>query len=92
MSDRQNDLQLALMALSPQRLDIRDDSAQHAHHQGHRGGSHFHVTIVSTAFEGLSLIARHRLVYLTVDHLLASNALHALSIIAKTPSEVIAVD
>jgi BolA protein len=50
-------------ALTPTRLEVQDDSHLHAGHAGAREGRHFTVRIVSPAFNGLSRIARHRLVY-----------------------------
>jgi len=51
-------------------------------------GRHFEAAIVSAAFEGKSLIQRHRLVMATVQEQIASDELHALSISsAKTPAE-----
>ncbi len=51
-------------------------------------GRHFEAAIVSTVFEGKSLIQRHRLVMETVREQIASDELHALSIAsAKTPAE-----
>ena len=38
-------------ALSPSQLDIEDDSASHAGHEGAKGGGgHFNVTVVAEAF------------------------------------------
>ncbi len=51
-------------------------------------GRHFEATIVSSAFEGKSLLQRHRLVMATVQDEIASDALHALSLNTKTPSEI----
>jgi len=50
-------------ALSPERLEIRDDSAAHVGHAGARGGGHYSVLVVAEAFRGLSLRERHRAVY-----------------------------
>jgi len=51
-------------------------------------GRHFEVEVVSPAFEGKSLIQRHRMVMETVQTQIASDELHALSIkSAKTPGE-----
>ena len=51
-------------------------------------GRHFEASIVSDAFNGKSLIQRHRMVLATVQAEIASDELHALSITsAKTPSE-----
>lgn len=48
------------------------------------------VLVVSDAFEGKSLIQRHRMVMEGVKAHIASNELHALSIQAKTPAEAAA--
>ncbi|HID45683.1 MAG TPA: BolA/IbaG family iron-sulfur metabolism protein [Chromatiaceae bacterium] len=51
-------------------------------------GRHFEAAVVSAAFEGKSLIQRHRLVLATIQAQIASDELHALSITsAKTPAE-----
>ncbi|PIA50210.1 hypothetical protein AQUCO_01300742v1 [Aquilegia coerulea] len=76
--------------LSPFELQVEDISHQHAGHAGVRGSAgetHFNVKIVSNVFEGKSLVKRHRLVYDLLQNEL-QNGLHALSIVAKTPSEV----
>lgn len=76
--------------LSPVELEVEDISYQHAGHAGARGSdgeTHFNVKVVSKEFEGKSLVKRHRLVYGLLQEELQSG-LHALSIVAKTPSEV----
>lgn len=50
-------------------------------------GGKFEATVVSTVFEGLSMIKEHQLVYGTVQAQIASGVVHALSIKAYTPSE-----
>ncbi len=56
-------------ALQPESLTILDESSQHAGHAGSRmlaspsGETHFKVSVVSSAFEGLNTMKRHRLVY-----------------------------
>lgn len=72
-------------ALAPQLLELRDDSALHAGHAGAREGGHFHVTIESAQFIGLSPLKRHQLVYAAVTDLFGSQV-HALSIDARLPS------
>lgn len=52
------------------------------------GGDHYQVAIVSSAFEGLSLVKRHQLVYKAVNSAMSSEAIHALSLRTNTPSEV----
>ncbi|XP_010542498.1 PREDICTED: protein BOLA1, chloroplastic [Tarenaya hassleriana] len=76
--------------LDPSDLLIEDVSYQHAGHAGVRGRTdgetHFNVKIVCEGFEGMNLVKRHRMVYdLLRDEL--ESGLHALSIVAKTPSE-----
>ncbi|KAI5063360.1 hypothetical protein GOP47_0021907 [Adiantum capillus-veneris] len=76
-------------ALDPVVLEVQDVSYQHAGHAGvERGASetHFNLKIVSPAFEGKTLVKRHRLVYDLLQEEL-QNGLHALSIVAKTPAE-----
>lgn len=76
----------ALQTLEPDLIEIEDDSAAHAGHAGNTGGGHYNLLIVSQAFEGLSLLKRHKLVFAQVDELMQSR-IHALSIRAKTPAE-----
>jgi BolA protein len=71
---------------SPQALNIIDESAKHAGHASAGGAGHFVVEIVSDAFEGNSLIQRHRQVYDALDDIMHSE-IHALSIKASTPAE-----
>jgi acid stress-induced BolA-like protein IbaG/YrbA len=52
------------------------------------GEGKFVAQVVSDEFTDLSLIKRHKLVYACVGTEIASGELHALTIIAKTPSEV----
>lgn len=76
--------------LGPVELQVEDISYQHAGHAGVRGSdgeTHFNVKVVSKEFEGKSLVKRHRLIYDLLHEELQSG-LHALSIVAKTPSEV----
>ncbi len=78
----------ALAALDPEHLELRDDSALHAGHAGARsGGGHYHLTIVSKRFSGLSRVQRHRLVYERLSALMSGN-IHALAITARTPDEL----
>ncbi|BAO43801.1 conserved hypothetical protein [Thiolapillus brandeum] len=52
-------------------------------------GRHFEAAVVSAAFEGKSLIQRHRMVLDTVRAQIDSDELHALSITsARTPAEI----
>lgn len=77
--------QLLEQALSPEVLEVSDDSAQHAGHPGARSGQgHFTVRIACTAFEGKSRIQRHRLVYAALADMMRTD-IHALSIQAELP-------
>lgn len=76
-------------ALAPAALEIEDESHRHAGHAGARDGrGHFRVDVVSAAFAGLNPIARHRAVYAAVGGLMETD-IHALSIRARTPAEVV---
>ena len=44
--------------------------------------------VISEAFAGQMLIKRHKMVYACVNDEITSGALHALTIIAKTPEEL----
>ena len=70
--------------LQPSHLEIEDDSAAHAGHEGAKDGKgHFNIVIVSTKFEGKTLIQRHRMVYKALSKMLDTD-IHALSIQALT--------
>ncbi|OGT76943.1 MAG: hypothetical protein A3I78_09695 [Gammaproteobacteria bacterium RIFCSPLOWO2_02_FULL_56_15] len=74
-------------ALQPEHIHIRDDSAHHAGHAGAAsGGGHFHVDIVAAEFTGLSLPARHRLIYRALADMMPAE-IHALGISALAPEE-----
>ena len=82
-------IRLALESqLRPVSLEIVDDSAQHAGHAGAREGGHFRVVLVAELFNGRSQLERHRLVYAAVAPLMGQGV-HALSIIARTPNEIV---
>lgn len=76
-----------LQALEPAALEIIDDSALHAGHQGNGGGGHFTLHITSSHFCGKSLIMRHRLIYQTLTDLMP-HKIHALSIHATATDEI----
>ncbi len=74
--------------LSPSRLDVKDESHLHAGHAGAREGgqSHFKISIVSAQFEGLTRVARQRLVNDILREELAG-PIHALVMKTQTPQE-----
>lgn len=68
--------------LAPTELEVLDESAAHAGHAGADGtgfGTHFRVRIASPRFEGLSRVARHRLVYDALRDFI-DRGLHALAV------------
>ena len=68
--------------LAPSVLEVIDESAAHAGHAGANGlgrGTHFRVRIGGPAFEGLSRVAQHRLVYDALQKFTQAG-LHALAI------------
>jgi len=89
MSDRITMIRQRLTeSLSPSSLEITDDSHKHIGHAGAAsGGGHFTVHIVSEVFAGKSLVQRHRAIYDALGDAMESE-IHALSIKAKTLSEI----
>lgn len=68
-------------------IDLWDESEDHKGHAGAAsGGGHFHLRLVSPAFEGKGRLARHRLVYDALSDWMPAR-IHALSIDARSPSE-----
>lgn len=75
-------------ALSPEILEVKDESHLHAGHAGAREGgeSHFRLLIVSSGFEGLSRVARQRAVNDLLKDALKER-IHALAMRTLTPAE-----
>ena len=87
MSIAAQDIELALRsALNPSSLRVQDDSHLHAGHAGAREGRHFSVQVVSESFNGLSRLARHRLVYDALRSQI-QQGIHALAIDARAPAD-----
>lgn len=77
-----------LSRLSPESLEVFDDSSEHAGHAGARdGGGHFQLVIVAREFAGKTAVARHRLVYDALSDLMPKQ-IHALAIRAYAPEEL----
>ena len=77
------DLEARLRAtLEPTVLEVIDESAAHAGHAGAGAegyGTHFRVRIASPLFAGKPRVARHRLVYDSLQ-LFIAQGLHAIAI------------
>lgn len=88
MSRKQRIERLLNHGLFPEYLDVVDESYRHAGHAGARpeGETHFKIVAVSGRFEGLSRVARHRVVYALLQDE-QSGGLHALSLELSAPSE-----
>ena len=68
--------------LTPDHLEVIDESHQHAGHVGANGtgfGTHFRVRIASPLFQGKPRVARHRLVYDALQEFIDQGA-HAIAI------------
>jgi BolA protein len=77
-----------LDVLAPTRMELVDESAQHAGHAGASpgGNTHWRLTIESAAFAGKPTVARHRMIYQTLGELM-QHPIHALAITARAPGE-----
>ena len=53
------------------------------------GGDHLQVSVISAAFEGLSRIKQHQLVYAALQQELASEAIHALALNTAVPETTV---
>ncbi|ODT14113.1 MAG: BolA family transcriptional regulator [Kaistia sp. SCN 65-12] len=86
MNTKERIAQALASALSPQSLDVIDESHLHKGHAGSRpeGETHFRVRITAEAFRGKSRVDMHR----TINAILADElaaGVHALAIQAKAP-------
>lgn len=81
---QRNITSLLTTELSPSHLVVENESSMHNVPRGSE--THFKVTIVSDAFQGQKLLARHRVVNKILAPQLAG-PVHALSLVLKTPQE-----
>ncbi len=88
MNPRQQQIEHCLLAeFGPVPCQIDDESALHAGHAGAAsGGGHYRLRLVSARFEGLSRVARHRLVYDCLREMMHKE-IHALALTLLTPVE-----
>ena len=76
-------------ALPIDEIAIEDASHVHAGHAGAAsGGGHFKLTLVSSSFDGLNRVARHRLIYAALNRHIPTE-IHALTIEAHSPAEAL---
>jgi BolA protein len=73
-------------ALAAEHVEVHDESHRHRGHAGALEGGHFDAIIVSTRFEGLGLVERHRAVYAALGDL-GERRVHALALKTFTPEE-----
>ncbi|MEM7562641.1 MAG: BolA/IbaG family iron-sulfur metabolism protein [Pseudomonadota bacterium] len=75
--------------MTPQEIqDLISNHMPEAEVEVSGGEGKFVANVVSSAFDGLATLKRHKLVYASVNEQIASGELHALTIVAKTPSEI----
>ena len=54
--------------------------------ENYKGDDHLQVTVISSLFNGLSLVKQHQLVYSALKEELASEAIHALALKTEIPN------
>ena len=79
----QQDIHTRLQVLQPQYLDIINESHMHG---GPATESHFKITLVSDAFEGVRAVQRHQKVYGLLSEQL-QGGVHALALHLYAPDE-----
>jgi BolA protein len=81
-------IERSLATLAPESLEIVDESAAHAGHEGAKsGGGHYRLVIVAHAFKGKPPQLRHRMVYEALGPMMKHD-IHALAIKAYAPGEI----
>ncbi len=77
-----------LALLTPESMELLDESGQHIGHEGAQGGGgHYQLIIVSPAFANKPLQSRHRMVYDALGGMMHKE-IHALAIKAYAPDEI----
>ncbi len=81
---RRNEIEARLRQhLEPDHLELEDESHRHSVPPGSE--SHFRAVVVSPAFAGKALLARHRLIHQTLGEVMQQ--IHALTLHTYTPQE-----
>ncbi len=86
MDTRAQIIETLTAQFDPVVLEVLDESYRHRGHAQAGGGGHFHVRIVSAAFEGQSMVGRQRLIYGALTKLMQTE-IHALSMETLTSAE-----
>ena len=82
-----DEIRQRLAVLQPSQLEIVDESALHAGHEGAKGGGgHYRMLIVSPLFTGQATVKRHRLVYEALGTLM-KREIHAMSMTTLSPDD-----
>ena len=68
------------------KIEIIDQSANHANHPGNSGGGHYKALIISNDFDCKNLVERHQMIYKALGELM-NNEIHAFSMRTMTESE-----
>jgi acid stress-induced BolA-like protein IbaG/YrbA len=76
MIHRDDIKQLIEQGLSDAQAHVRGDD-----------GSHFEADVVCPAFEGLSMVKQHQMVYATLGDRMQTGEIHALALRTLTPAE-----
>ena len=88
MTDTPTEIERILRAaLDPTHFELLDESHKHVGHRGATsGGGHYHVLIVSPAFEGRTLLDRHRMVNDALKEMFGAK-IHALGLTTLDPAQ-----
>ena len=72
-------------SLYPAFLNVIDESDKHSGHSGYSGDgtvSHIRIEVVSSAFEGMTVMQMHRMIYQLLEEEI-NTGLHAIAIKAR---------
>lgn len=77
----QDEIYAGLMRLNPEKLQVINESAQHAGHSGDDGSgeSHWRIVIRAPQLDAMSRLARHRLIHDTLGRPLMAR-IHAITV------------
>ena len=68
------------------KIEVIDQSSNHANHPGNSGGGHYQALIISDDFNNKSLVERHQMVYRALGKLM-TNEIHVFSMKTMTENE-----